>query len=151
MHGLFKVIQNYVNNKINNFFTFLIMCFYRLRMSSKLTYFLYHDSILFSEKELCKANTNVLSKSFNSAIYSWDILQLNFKKSLVLKNLGDCLTGLGLNLWYIGLGLKTYLNYLTGLGLILWYTRGSLETYLDYLGFGLILWHTGLGIEKHLD
>ena len=123
-------------------------------MYSKVTYFLYHDWILFSEKELCKANTNVLSKSFNSAIYSWDILQLNFKKSLVLKNLGaisGSLTGLGLNLWYIGLGLKTYLNYLTGLGLILWYTRGSLETYLDYLGFGLISWYAGLGIEKHLD
>ena len=123
-------------------------------MYSKLTYFLYHDWILFSEKELCKANTNVLSKSFNSAIYSWDILQLNFKKSLVLKNLGaisGSLTGLGLNLWYIGLGLKTYLNYLTGLGLILWYTRGSLETYLDYPGFGLISWYAGLGIEKHLD
>ena len=30
MYGLFKIIQNYVNNKINKFFSFLTMCFYRL-------------------------------------------------------------------------------------------------------------------------
>ena len=46
--------------------------------------------------------------------------------NLILRNhwtwtwkISDCLTGLGLTLWYIGLGLARYLNYLAGLGFVL--------------------------------
>ena len=61
------------------------------------------------------------------------------------KNL-DYLTGLGLTLWYIGLGLEKYLNYLIVLGLILWHIELGLEQFSDYLtGIRLILWYIGLG------
>ena len=60
-------------------------------MYLKLTRFLYHNLILFSEKKNYeKASANVLSKSFISVTQSWDILQFIFKKLLGfdLKNLG---------------------------------------------------------------
>ena len=56
---------------------------------------------------------------------------------------------LELTLWYIGLGLKKYLNYFNGLGLVSWYTWVTLEKYLDYLAFGLTSWYAGLVLEKH--
>ena len=50
-------------------------------MYLKLTYF-FVNFILFSEKNYKKASTNVFSKSFISATYSWDTLQFNFEKLL---------------------------------------------------------------------
>ena len=87
------------------------------------------------------------------ALYTFEIFC-----NLILRNhwtwtwkISDCLTGFGLTSWYIGLGLKRYLNYLTWMGLILWYNGVRLKKYSDYLtGFGLILWYIGLGLEKHL-
>ena len=67
--------------------------------------------------------------------------------------IADCLTGLGLTLWYIGLGIKKQLNYLTGIGFVLWDSdciRVRLEKYLDYLGFELILWYIGVGLNTRI-
>ena len=68
----------------------------------------------------------------------------------------DCLTGLGLTLWYtgyIGLGFEKYSNYLIAFGLILWYIGLGLQKCLDYLtGVRLILSYIGLGLTlKSLD
>ena len=52
----------------------------------------------------------------------------------------DCLAGLRLTLWYIGLGLGKYLNCLSPLGLISRYIGLWLEKFPDYLtGVRLIL------------
>ena len=107
------------------------------------TCFLYHNFILFSEKN-CKNQAQLFYQYHSLALYTvWDIFQFNFKKSLDLD-----LTGLGLTLWYIGLGQKKILNCLTGLALVLWYIAVRLE---KCLGFGMILWYIGLGHEKHLE
>ena len=47
-----------------------------------------------------------------SVAYGWYILQLSLKKSLELnlKKYSDCLTGLGLTLWYIRFGPEEYLD-----------------------------------------
>ena len=66
---------------------------------------------------------NVLSKSFISVTCTWYIFQFSFIKNIrtwTWKIL-DYLTGIGLTLWYVGLGLQKYLNCLTGLGIVLWY------------------------------
>ena len=54
----------------------------------------------------------------------------------------NCLTGVRLNLWYIGLGLEKDLDFLTGLGLI------SL-----CIGLGLVKWinQTEMPLEKYED
>ena len=60
--------------------------------------------------------------------YSGDILKFDFKKSLNLDlKILNCLTGLGLTLWYIGISLKKYLKYLAGLGFVLQYIRVRAE------------------------
>ena len=58
--------------------------------------------------------------------------------SLILRNhwtwkVWDCLTGLGLVLWCIGLELKKYWNYLNRLRLIFWYIGVRFEKYLHYI------------------
>ena len=114
-----------------------------------------HNLILFSEKNYKKQAPmfyqNYSVETF-CITYSQDILQFSFKKSLDLdlENL-RLISGFRLTLWYIGLGLKKYLNYLIGCRLILWYNVVTLEKYLDYFGFRLILWYIGLRLEKHLD
>ena len=73
------------------------------------------------------------------------VTQIEIFRSLILRNhrtwtwkISDCLTGLGLTLWYIGLGPEGYLNYITLMELVLWYIR--LKKYSVYLsGIGLIL------------
>ena len=74
----------------------------------------------------------------NNWICSWKIL--------------DYLTGLGLTLWYIGIGLKKYMSYYRGIGLISLYIRVKQKKYSDYFTeFGLISWYIGLGLKKQLD
>ena len=112
---------------------------------------LFFENCFFSlsqfRKELWKASTFF---SFNSVTYSWSMLQFNFKKQWAWK-ISVYLAGLGLNLWYIGLGLEKYLSYLTGIGLTLWYLGARLGKYSDYFtGFGLILC-IEFGLEKHFD
>ena len=59
----------------------------------------------------------------------------------------------GLTLWYIGLGLKKYLNYHTGVRLILWNIGlGLTLKSLDYLTeLVLILSYSGLELKKWID
>ena len=98
-----------------------------------------HNLNLFSRNELQKTNTYLVF-----ILHTVAILQFNFNKSLDLglKKPGLYLTGLGLTLWYIRLGLE---NYLFALGLILRYIGLGLEIISDYLtGIRLILWYIGL-------
>ena len=97
-----------------------------------------HNLNLFSRNELQKTNTYLVF-----ILHTVAILQFNFNKSLDLglKKPGLYLTGLGLTLWYIRLGLE---NYLIALDLILRYTGLGLEKTSDYLtGVRLILRHIG--------
>ena len=89
-------------------------------MYLKLTYFLYHNLILFSEMNH-KRQAQMFYQNHSLLLHKVDIFC-----NLILRNhwtwtckILNCLTGLGLTLWYTGLGLKKSLNYLTGLGLVL--------------------------------
>ena len=68
---------------------------------------------------------NLLQKANTYLVFILHTVEINC--NLILKNdwtraWKNYLIGLGLTLWYIGLGLEKYSNYLTGVRLILWYT-----------------------------
>ena len=133
-HTLSSTISSFVN------------CIY-----SKVRYCPYHNSNLFSEK-IDKKETQVFYQNHSLALHTVEIFcNLIFRNHWTWTwNVSDCLTGL--NLRYIGFGLKKYLNHLNEPGSILWYIEVRLEKYFDYpSGFGLILWYIGLGPEKYLD
>ena len=100
-------------------------------MDLKLAYFLYHNLILFSERNY-KIQAQIFYQNHSLALHTAEILY-----NLILRNhwkitekISDCLTGLGLTLWYFRLGLKKCLY--------LWCIGVKIEKYCDYLtGFGL--------------
>ena len=124
--------------------------FFRKLHVFKINRSLYHNLILFSEK-IYKRQVEMFYQNHSLTLHTVETFC-----NLILRNLtwtwkiSDCFTGLGLTLWYNGLGLEKYLNYLTGLGLVLWYIGVRLK-YLDYLGFELILGYIGLGLEKRFN
>ena len=98
-------------------------------------------------------NLNLFSETnYKKQTHIWFSFYIQLRYcNLILKNYwtwawknSDYLTGLGLTLWYIRLGLEKYSNYLIALGLILWYIELGREKCSDYLnGVRFLLKYNG--------
>ena len=104
---------------------------------------------LYFQERITKSKFIFCFYFYHSLLYSWDILQSTIKKTwdfsleklgppysawvnfeLVLEKCSD-VTGVRLNLWYIGLELEKHLDYFTGLGLILSYIKLRLIKWIN--------------------
>ena len=110
---------------------------YKIKLSNKsiLVNNLAYNNFIWTKKGViineCKY-CNFLHSKVGHGYVLQDIVEMFC--SLILRNhwtwkVWDCLTGLGLVLWCIGLELKKYWNYLNRLRLIFWYIGVRFEKY----------------------